>query len=154
MFVGKIEARAYSRATEIADRVRSAIYNLFPEDVKSALKTTTTQAEGHSGDRILVINSTLERKKMCDRVLTHIIDALTDAERQIIETSLDDRLDDQCTLFLRIDKQAAFLEQLRLTNEPDVILLRIHLRDYPRCQREDARDMILDRLRSAGGRSL
>lgn len=153
MFVGKIEAQAYCRATEVLDRVRSAVLNLFPEDIRPDVKTATSQAEGHSGTRIVVIVSSLEKRNLCDRFLSHLFESFSDSERQIIENSLDSRLDDQCTLFLRIDKQAAFLEQLELTTEPDVILLRIHLRDYPRCQRNEARAMIVERLWGKGGQT-
>ena len=154
MFVGRIEARAYCRATEVVERVRTAILNLFPEDSRPSVKTISSQAEGHVGDRIVVITASLERKKACEQTLTHIFESLTDAERQIIETSLEDRLDSQCTLFLRIDKQAAFLGRIELTTEPDVILLRIHLREYPKCQQTEARSEIIERLRSAGGRQV
>lgn len=150
--MGRIEARAYCRATEIAERVRSAILFLFPEEIRSTLKTASTQAEGHVGDRIAVITSSLERRRACEQVLTYIFAALTDAERQIVETSLESRLDDQCTLFLRIDKQAAFLGRLQLTTEPDVILLKIHFRDYPKCLREEAANTIIEKLREAGER--
>ncbi|TFF93719.1 hypothetical protein EU546_05850, partial [Candidatus Thorarchaeota archaeon] len=76
----------------------------------------------------------------------YLFDQLSRADRLWIVNSLEERLDEQCTLFLRIDKQAAYLGRIKIATGPDVISLRIHFRDYPRCEREQARDFIEKRL--------
>lgn len=145
MFVGRIEARAYSRSTEIEERVVSAVLNLFPEKLRDEIPITATRTEGQSGDSILVIESLVDKKKTCEEILDHIMKEFSSASRQEVLHTLEQRLDDDCTLFLRIDKQGAYLGRIETPSGPDVVSLRVHLRDYPRCEREKAIEM-LERL--------
>jgi RNA binding exosome subunit len=61
------------------------------------------------------------------------------------------RIDRNCLFFIRIDKQAAFLDNIVLAKGPDVISAHIHIRQYPKCRLEDAMTMLEDRLGAAGG---
>ena len=146
MFVGRIEARAYSRATELRERVIAAVRNILPQHMREETPLTVKRTEGQSGDSILVIETAVENKKSCEEVIHYIVDGLSPADRSALVSTLDQRLDDQCTLFLRIDKQASFLGRLELPRGPDVVSIRVHLRDYPRCVREDALKTIQDWL--------
>lgn len=146
LFVGKIEARAYSRATEIEERVVSAVLNLIPESLRNDQPVLITKTEGQSGDRILVVELIEERRKMCGLILDHLFSRFSDSDRLWIMSSIEQRLDDQCTLFLRIDKQAAYLGRIESASGPDVISVQIHLRDYPRCERARAKEFIEERL--------
>ncbi|TFF86440.1 hypothetical protein EU519_01350, partial [Candidatus Thorarchaeota archaeon] len=55
LFIGRIEVRAHSRATEIEERVVSAALNLFPENMREEQQVSITKTEGLAGDLILVI---------------------------------------------------------------------------------------------------
>ena len=142
MFVGKIEARAYSRSTEVEDRVIAAVLNLFPEDLREELPVVVTRTEGQSGDTILVIAAVIEKRVACERMLRELAGRLPTDSRQLILDTLDQRLDEDCTLFLRIDKQTAYLGRVETPSGPDVISLRVHLRDYPKCNRDEAIQML------------
>lgn len=142
MFVGKIEARAYSRSTEVEDRVIAAVLNLFPEDLREEVPIVATRTEGQSGDTILVIAAVIEKRVACERMLKELARRLPTDSRQLILDTLDQRLDEDCTLFLRIDKQAAYLGRIETPSGPDVISLRVHLRDYPKCNRDEAIQML------------
>ncbi len=152
MFVERIETRAYCRATEVPDRVVSAVLNVYPENLRPSVSVRVSDGEGHSGDRILIVESILTRKKSCESTLQYMIESLPDSDRESLRNSLDKRLDDRCTLFLRIDKQAAFLEDLRIARDPDVIAVRVRFKEYPRCERAMALSLISNILQSAGGK--
>ncbi|MGY5852016.1 MAG: RNA-binding domain-containing protein [Candidatus Thorarchaeota archaeon] len=146
LFVGKIEARAYSRATEVVDRVKTAILNVFPEEYHHRVKVHENRTKGHLQSSIVVVTASIEAKKGCEASLEHILGSLSEDDRRALNKTLDLRLDENCTLFLRIDKQASLLGQVRLINGPDTISVRIHLRQYPRCVRDDAMAYLSGRL--------
>jgi RNA binding exosome subunit len=150
-FVNRIEARAFARATEVSERVTASVQSIFPEHLKHNLVMSKTKAAGQSGDVILIITATLESQKDCDAVLDHILSQMDSTSHRAIERSLDNRLDDECIFFLRIDKQAAFLGNMKMTDEADVISVRFHFKQYPRCEREEVMLLIENRLRAAGG---
>ena len=150
-FVAKIEARAYSRATEVPERVIEAVLNLYAEKFRELVQFGSTKVEGHSGDEFLIVESMLKDKTGCEATLDHIFGRLDERDRRHLRNSLLRRIDRNCLFFVRIDKQAAFLEDIKLAKGPDVISIQVHIQQYPKCRQEDARTMLEDRLDSAGG---
>ncbi len=153
-FISRVEARAYSRATELIGRVTDAVLNLYPEDIRDFVEVTTESVERHKNGEIVVISAVLEKRSMCERTLDQIIESLSEQDREALRHTLSQRIDDQCILFLRIDKQASFLGELRLARDSDIISVRVHLRDYPRCKFSDAETFLADRLQYSGDTSL
>jgi len=150
-FVAKVEARAFSRATEVSDRVVAAILNLYPEKYRELVDFESTKVEGQSSDGIFIVESSLKDKIGCEVTLDYIFGKLEERDRRRLSNSLLRRLDRNCLFFIRIDKQAAFLDDIVLAKGPDVISVQIHIRQYPRCKQEDVMTMLEDRLRAAGG---
>ena len=149
--VVKIEARAYCRATEVLDKVALAIKNLYPKAFRELVEFESTKVEGHSGDKIQVLRSELKDKVHCEVTLDYIFGKLKEMDRRYLCESLFQRLDENCVFFVRIDKQAAFLNEVVLARGPDVISVQMHIRQYPRCRQDDAIAMLEDRLRVTGG---
>ena len=147
----KIEARAYCRATEIPDRVAQAIKTLYPEEFRELVEFESTKVEGQSGDKIQILRSELTDKVRCEVTLDYIFRELKETDRRFIRDSLFQRLDENCVFFVRIDKQAAFLNQVVLARGPDVISVQVHIRQYPRCRQDDVVTMLEDRLSVIGG---
>jgi len=150
-FVNKIEARAFARATEISERVTASIQSIFPEYLRQKLVISKTKAEGQAGDAIIIITAVLEGQDDCEPVLRYIFEQMDSSSRRAIARSFDIRLDDDCVFFLRIDKQAAFLGNMKMTDETDVISARFRFKQYPRCKREEVILMIENHLQAAGG---
>ena len=148
-FIRKIEARAYSRATEISERVSSAICGIFPEDVRQNVSISEERAEGQSGDLISIVSGLLDNKKECEISFDYMLKQMDKKDRRAIKRTLDLRLNNNCVFFLRIDKQGAFLEKIRLADDADVIRARIYFRDSPRCKKKDAISLIEKRLQDA-----
>ncbi len=150
-FVARIKARAYSRATELPERVEGAILNLFPEEFRKDVRLNTTGVEGHSGDDKQIVEAQLNNKIGCEATLDYIFSSFDDRDRRRVWNSLLLRLNVNCLFFLRIDKQAAFLGKIALADDPDVISVRIDIKQYPKCRQEDAKTMLENRLQAAGG---
>jgi RNA binding exosome subunit len=150
-FVAKIEARAYSRATEIPDRVADAILNLYPEEFHELVEFVSAEVEGHSGDKIVIIEAVLKDKIGCETTLDYVFGKFEDRDRKRLGNTLSQRLERNCQFFVRIDKQAAYMGDIVLAKGPDVISVRIHIRQYPKCRQEDALKMLEDHLRTTSG---
>jgi RNA binding exosome subunit len=102
-----VDLRAFSYATEDVKRVEQALRSLLPEDVE----LDRVENAGHHGDRIVVLSARVERADEMRHVLDRLAE-LDDLDRVLDE--LDERVNDNCALFLRVDKQAAFRGEVRL----------------------------------------
>ncbi|MES3517965.1 MAG: RNA-binding protein [Natronomonas sp.] len=130
-----VDLRAFCYDTEDEKRVESALRTFLPEDVEIEREET----EGHHGDRILVLSVRLERADEIRTVLSKL-EALDDYRR--LRNELDDRIDDNCALFLQLDKQAAFGGEVELG---DGLMLRAKVEVYP-AKRQKAIDVAEDTL--------
>ncbi|MDB2282799.1 RNA-binding protein [Halorubrum ezzemoulense] len=102
-----VDLRAFSYATEDVKRVEQALYSLLPDEVE----LDRVENVGHHGDRIVVLSARVETADEMRHVLDRLSE-LEDLDRVLDE--LDERVDDNCALFLRLDKQAAFRGDVRL----------------------------------------
>jgi len=122
-----VDLRAFSYATEDEKRVESALRTYLPEDTALDRQVTT----GHHGDRIVVLSTRLET---ADEV-RHVLDRLVSLpEYDAFLDELDDRVSEDCSLYLTLDKQAAFGGDVR---QGDGITLRGKVEAYP-ANRESA----------------
>ncbi|WP_435364036.1 RNA-binding protein [Haloarchaeobius sp. DYHT-AS-18] len=96
-----VDLRAFCYATEDEKRVEDALRYYLPEEFEVERMVN----EGHHGDRIVVLSARVENADDVRHVLARVAE-LDDIESVIGE--LDDRVTDNCELFLRLDKQAAF----------------------------------------------
>jgi RNA binding exosome subunit len=122
-----VDLRAFCYATEDEKRVASALRTFLPEDWDLDRQQTT----GHHGDRIVVLSTRLEN---ADDV-RHVLDCLTDLpDYDAVVDELDDRVAEDCSFYLSLDKQAAFRGDVR---RGDGITLRAKVEAYP-AKRESA----------------
>jgi len=148
-FIKKIDARVYARATELSERVTTAILGIFPEEVRENVSITEETVEGQVGDQILIISGVLDNKHECEMSFDFMLRHMDKRNRRSIKRTLDLRLNKNCILFLRIDKQGAYLGKIRLADDADVIRVKIYFKDTPRCKPRDAISLIEERLQDA-----
>ncbi len=130
-----VDLRAFSYATEDEKRVADALRRFLPEDTE----IDRVENVGHHGDRIVVLSARIENADGMRHVLDALAD-LDDVDRVLDE--LDQRVDDNCALFLRVDKQAAFRGEVRLGPG---ITVRAKVEAYPAKQEaavENARETL------------
>lgn len=116
-----VDLRAFCYATEDVERVEEALRLFLPEDVD----LQRAETEGHHGDRILVVSTRVENADDVRHVLRRLAD-LDDLETVLDE--LDQRVDENCSLFVRLDKQAAYDRRVELG---EGISLRAKVEAYP-----------------------
>ena len=141
--VHHIDVRAFRYATEVPERVRSAlqaIYPTFGEPDEPVLERAVT--EGHYGNEIEICTLTLTR---ADEFRTFFDQLRRNGDIATIIEQLDDRVTEDCDLFLRFDKQHAYTAgRLDLG---DGIEVRIRIEAYP-AKRESAIENIHEYLTS------
>jgi RNA binding exosome subunit len=118
-----VEVRAFCYATEAEDRVETALRTLLPAEV--ALERA--ESEGHFGDPILVLSARVERTDEVREVLAALAHLPADEYDRLV-AELDERVDEDCNLFVTLDKQAAYDGEVRLG---DGITLRGKVEAYP-----------------------
>jgi RNA-binding protein len=134
-----VDLRAFCYATEDEKRVEQALRTFLPEE----FEIERVESEGHYGDRILVLSARVENADDVRHVLSRLAD-LKSLDDLLAE--LDDRVTENTELFLRLDKQAAFAEEIRLG---DGITFRAKVEAYPAKKEqavENAQE-VLERLR-------
>jgi RNA binding exosome subunit len=137
-FVSRIEVRAYSYATESIDRVRTAVTNVYAEEIRQDLKIEMNKTQSHNQVPIVIISAVLNQKKSCKLTFDYLMRAFPQEDRLEIGRTLYKRISERCVLFLRLDKQEAFLERITLARGPDIVGVKVYLRQYPRCVLDDA----------------
>lgn len=96
-----IDLRAFCYATEDEKRVEAALRTFLPEEYELDRAVN----EGHHGDHIIVLSTRVDNADDLRHVLGRLSD-LPDIDGVVAE--LDERVDENCSLFVRLDKQAAF----------------------------------------------
>ncbi|WP_336344378.1 RNA-binding protein [Halalkalicoccus ordinarius] len=116
-----VDLRAFCYATEDEKRVEDALRTYLPEE----FPIERAETEGYHGDRILVLSARVENADDVRHVLSRLRES-ADLER--VEAELDDRVTENCELFLTLDKQAAFHGDVSLG---EGITLRAKVEAYP-----------------------
>jgi len=120
--------RTFSQATEDEQKVVQAL-----RFASGAGAVERSVSEGYHGNKIVILESTITSRKKIDSFFARL--SKDDIER--ILATLDPRVDEECALFFRLDKQEAYLEKLVLTAGDDVISVRAKIECYPK-RRENA----------------
>jgi RNA binding exosome subunit len=132
-----VDLRAFCYVTEDDRRVEDALRTLLPEDFEIG----RAESEGYHGDRILVLSARVENADDVRTVLDRLGD-LADDELARLGDELDERVDENTSFFLTLDKQAAFSGEVKLG---DGITLRAKIEAYP-AKRETAIENAADLL--------
>ncbi|ADJ14981.1 RNA-binding protein [Halalkalicoccus jeotgali] len=116
-----VDLRTFCYATEDEKRVEEALRTYLPE----GFEIERAETEGYHGDRILVLSARVENADG----IRHVLEQLRgSADLEQVRGQLDDRVTENCELFLYLDKQAAFGGEARLG---EGITLRAKVEAYP-----------------------
>ncbi len=125
MNVHYITLRTSVHATESDDRVKTALSLFLLDNEINEIKT-----EGHFGNPITLLQGQIKGKN-CTRSIDLIKSSLSEHELESLRNELCERIDDECCLHIRFDKQAAYEGKVRLAGTSDTIIAKIKLKAYP-----------------------
>ena len=126
MKIERIVVSAVVYSTENREKVAMAMATLFPFE----FEIVSVPAKGHFGNPIEYLEVEITRKRDIKRFWNNLMEILGDQRRYLVNT-LEERIDDQGQLFIRFDKQKAYLGEVVLTESGDAVVVKAKLVTYP-----------------------
>ncbi len=123
--IHNISYRTFVYGTENEEKVKTAIKTLFPHSSPQQEYT-----EGYYKNPVLILHDKIEKKKEIKDFIQRIKDIPSSQINKILD-DLDRKMDDKCNLFLRFDKQRAYLGELKIVEHGDSIHVKIKIAAYP-----------------------
>lgn len=121
-----VDVRVLTHATEDIDKVEKAVHNVLPAQVAERVIFKKTVLKGHYGNPIVFLETRIENGSAVEAVFEKLAAGLSSLDKQALKDEIDRRLE-KGDFFVRLDKQSAYLNEIRLQSE-DPIRLRIHFR--------------------------
>jgi len=136
-----LELRGYCHATEDESKVEKAMRFLSPSG-----RLLRQDTEGHFGNPLIILEireeSTAEIENFWQRLKT------AGAVSQL-EKTLRDRVDENCVLHFRLDKQAAYLGRISLSAGDDAFAVAMKVRANP-SKKSVAVKALVEHIRGGG----
>lgn len=131
-----IDIRVFTHATEEADKVLNAVRNILPPELIETVVFKKTNLTGHHGNPIMLFETKIKEKDGAQAVFEKLSSGLSTLDRELLNSELEQHLE-KANLYLRLDKQSAYLNELKLCSA-DPIHFRIH---FTRHRREEILDI-------------
>jgi RNA binding exosome subunit len=125
--IGYVNIRVFSHATEDEERVIKAVRNTLPVELGESVVFKKMGLTGHHGNPIMLIEVELADRQLLMSVLEKIGNGLTALDKETLSQEMNLHLE-KGNLYLRFDKQQAFLGELRFSSN-DPIHFKIHFRN-------------------------
>ncbi len=125
--IAYIDIRVFAHATEDPNKVQIAVRNLFPTELSETLVFEKTSCTGHHGNPIILFTSKLTDKKLLPAAIEKIGASLSALDKEELNRDIKLHLE-KGNLYLRFDKQSAFLGSTKFTQN-DPIHLKIHFKN-------------------------
>ena len=123
--VRQVEISVFKHATEDRARVLKAVQNLFPKDAEFP-NYTETNLDGYFGDPIITLHFQVKHRRSATELFDNIIENLSSLDYVSLLDELPQRIDDTKNLYLRLDKQKAYLGKIALERH-DPIRVKVSL---------------------------
>jgi len=133
-------------ATEDPAKVAQALRNVLPTSISDEIKLTTQHLQGHHGNPIKILKTNLTKRKLIDQFLDYLLSSLNADDLKMVADNLESQMDDEGNLFMRLDKQAAYMNEIRSKQE-DPVRIKIKLVDElgkGKLSVDSVREMIMD----------
>ena len=125
--IGYITVRAFAHATEDSEKVLVAVRNTLPMELGESVVFKKTGLSGHHGNSITLFEAKLADKKALPSALDRIGSGLSALDKETLSREMRLHLE-KSNLYLRFDKQHAFLGELRFSSN-DPIHFKIHFKN-------------------------
>lgn len=124
--VAYINIRVFAHATEDEDKVLAAVRNTLPPQVSENITFKKSNLMGHHGNPIKLFEAKVKEKDHVKAFLEKLGSKMTSLDKEILNSEIEKHVERSC-LYLRLDKQSAYLNEIRLCTS-DPIHLQIHFR--------------------------
>jgi RNA binding exosome subunit len=128
--IGYIDIRVFAHATEDIDKVLKAVWNVLPSEAFDVVVFERSSLTGHHGNPIVVLEARIKDKSLCEAVFRKLASSLSALDKEQLGREVL-RFVEKGSLFLRFDKQLAFLGEVKLS-WADPIHFRIQFKKHNR----------------------
>ena len=126
--VGYVDVRVFAHATEDTEKVMTAIRNVLPSELVDTVVIRKTSLTGHHGNSITLLEARVKERMAVQAFFAELCSKLSIRDKQHLSDEIEQHLD-KGNLYLRLDKQSAFLSEIRL-GSTDSIHLQIHFKKH------------------------
>lgn len=132
--VGSLEIFTLCHATENLGKVKKSIINLLPSTIKTLYESLieVTLLEGHYGNPIFFLKLKIEDSVHATLIFRHLMKSLDPSDILSLEVAIGLHQDSSGNLYLRFDKQQAYLGKVKLNEGDDVIKIKIRFKPFAR----------------------
>lgn len=134
--VTSVEYAVFIHATEDQYKVIKAIENIMPPRLRERKNMTIEEAYGHYDNPIRILRVSFRNPEQAHEALLWIWKRLSDDDRDYLLRNLDLHLNEKMKLYIRLDKQDAFLGTYRLSTADDVIKVKFNFKGLKNTIRE------------------
>lgn len=131
----KVEASCIVYSTEDLEKVQLAFTNIFPEPSKEKISVKKKKLNGHYGNTILILRAEINDMDLAEGVLRNLSQKLGNTDKDELSKEFGIHLDDRGNLYLRLDKQAAYMNRIRLKQE-NTIKIKISVKKSKKISKE------------------
>jgi len=136
---GKIEISCIVYATEDFDKVSNAIKNLFPDKLKGKINLTKKKFSGYYGNPISTLTTEIKDSDSTELFLINLSGKFSNEDKIELTEEFNKHLDNDGNLYLRLDKQAVYLNMVQL-NQHGTIKVRISIKKSKRTPKESLKE--------------
>jgi len=124
MPIAYIDIRFFAHATEDSDKVVKAVQQILPSDRIDDIVFKRDNLRGHYGNPITLFETRIKEKEIIRAFVEKLSSHLDESDKEALREEIDLRVE-RGSLYIRLDKQAAFQGEFRLcTADP----IRVHIR--------------------------
>ncbi|MCJ7718697.1 hypothetical protein MUO69_02065 [Candidatus Bathyarchaeota archaeon] len=126
--LGYIDVRTTVHATEDTEKVLKAVFNTLPAELAQIVVFKKTSVTGHHGNPITVLEAKIKDKTALHRTFEKLASGLRPLDKELLSSQIQQHVEEG-NLYLRLDKQSAYLNELILCRT-DPIHFRIHFKKH------------------------
>lgn len=123
--IHNISYRVFVYGTENEEKVKETIKALFPYS-----NPHKEVIEGYFKNLVLVLSDKIEKRREIKDFMKLLKNLKPSAKKRILN-ELDMKIDSNGNLFLRFDKQLAYLDNLKIIEHGDAVHVKINIAAYP-----------------------
>ena len=121
-----MEVSAFIHATEDPEKVAAACRRVLPAECAEAILFDGRNLLGHYRNPITLLSARINQRPAVAAFIDHLAGALSEVDKARLAADVTRRIDDRGALYLRLDKQEAFLGRMTL-GHGDPIRLTVKL---------------------------
>ena len=124
--IAQVEISCFAHATEDEGKVLSALKRLLPEGQVADTVFEKNKMQGHHGNPIMLFESKVMEKSAIRALIENLASNLGSSDKEILLNEFEMHFE-KGSLYIRLDKQAAFLGEFRL-GAADPVRVRLRFR--------------------------